>query len=93
MSVSSQEEQSDHYNLVMPTRYGVGDMLHNQLGERSSRFSYPRNGPPNQQEGGSVSHHYLINDLKTEVILSDIPPPVIGMFPARNCGSLVELHR
>ena len=92
--VVSGEGQSDHYNLVMPTCCGAGDMLRNQFGESSSRRpSYPSNGSANQQEDGSVNHHYLINDLKTEVVLSDIPPPVLGMFPARACTSAVGLHR
>ena len=91
--VVSGEGQSDHYNLVMPTCYGAGDMLRNQFGESVSRLSYPSNGSANQQEGEPVNHHYLINDLKTEVVLSDIPPPVLGMFPARACTSAVGLHR
>ena len=91
--VVSGEGQSDRYNLVMPTCYSAGDMLRNQFGEGISRFSYHSNGSADQLEGESVSHHYLINDLKTEVVLSDIPPPVLGMFPARPCSFAVGLHR
>ena len=87
----SQDGLSDHYKLVMPTHHDVEDMLVNQRGQSSSWVSYPSYDSANQRDG-SVSDYYLINTLKTEVVLSDIPPPVLGMFPARNCCSMMELQ-
>ena len=87
----SQDGLSDHYKLVMPTHHDVEDMLVNQRGQSSSWVSYPSYDSANQRDG-SVSDYYLINTLKTEVVLSDIPPPVLGMFSARNCCSMMELQ-
>ena len=87
----SQDGLSDHYKLVMSTHHDVEDMLVNQRGQSSSWVSYPSYDSANQRDG-SVSDYYLINTLKTEVVLSDIPPPVLGMFPATNCCSMMELQ-
>ena len=87
----SHDGLSDHYKLVMPTHHDVEDMLVNQRGQSSSWVSYPSYDSANQRDG-SVSDYYLINTLKTEVVLSDIPPPVLGMFSARNCCSMMELQ-